>query len=95
MDLGGETLEQISPPSNGGAGMNVTFILITAAMFLQIYTSQWFQNMDLDPYRLTWTSFKNSLSKCDSLVHNSVRHLEMDLEATILETNWTDLERFD
>lgn len=92
MDLEGETLDDIGPSSNGGAGMNVTFILITVAMFLHIYTSQWFQNMDLDAYKFSWTVLKNSLSKCDNLVYNSLKHLEMDLETTLLETNWTHLE---
>lgn len=96
MDLvEGETLDGMNPPSNGGAGMNVTFILITVAMFLHIYTSQWFQNMDLDPYKSTWTVLKNSLSKCDNLVYNSLRHLEMELETTLLETNWTHLEKLE
>jgi len=60
--------------ANGGAGMNAAFLLIVAALYLQMYSSQWFQNIH---------------AAASTLLRPSSPTVEMDLEEDLLNGNWS------
>lgn len=90
MNLNEQSIDHLRTASNGGAGMNVAVALILAAIFLQIYTSQWLQNVQLDLCRVSWGGIKNSLARTEAFVWSRSKKLEAVIETFVLETNWTD-----
>lgn len=58
---------------SGGAGMNAAFLLVLAAFYLQMYSSQWFQ----------------TLHTAASSMFRPPDRLENELEENLLQVNWT------
>lgn len=61
---------------SGGAGMNAAFVLILAAFYLQMYSSQWFQTLH---------------ATASSILFRAPDRLENEFEENLLNVNWTSI----
>lgn len=70
-------------PTNGGSAMNVTFVLLLSAFILHVFTSQWFQSLDLREFK---AELRNLLRYGWDVFVREQNSQEAGVESTVLKS---------